>query len=110
MLWLYVGFVAFILALLALDLGVFHRKAHVVGFREAAAWSAVWVVVAMGVGSVLYFWSSARFAADVNSGRNDGGEPTFAGRGACEDARRGSPAPSPAPPSSAPASMSDTVL
>ncbi len=41
------GFVFFVLAMLALDLGVFHRKSHAVGFKEAAAWSAVWVALAL---------------------------------------------------------------
>ena len=44
----WVGFVVFILALLALDLGVFHRKAHVVSFREALGWSVVWMILALG--------------------------------------------------------------
>ena len=43
----WVGFVFFILVLLALDLGVFHRHAHVVKFREAMGWSMVWVTLAM---------------------------------------------------------------
>ena len=63
--WVYGVFVVFVLGLLALDLGVFHRKAHAVGFREAATWSAVWVVVAMGVGGALYLWTSTRFATDA---------------------------------------------
>ena len=46
-LWLWIGFNAFVLAMLALDLGVFHRKAHVVSFRESIAWTAVWVVLAL---------------------------------------------------------------
>ncbi len=62
--WVYGLFVLFVLGLLALDLGVFHRKAHAVGFREAAAWSVVWVIVSLGVGTVLWLWASARFAAD----------------------------------------------
>lgn len=41
------GFTIFILAMLVLDLGVFHRKAHEVTMREAAAWSVVWVALAM---------------------------------------------------------------
>jgi tellurite resistance protein TerC len=41
------GFVAFVLAMLALDLGVFHRKAHVVGFREALGWSVAWIGLAL---------------------------------------------------------------
>jgi tellurite resistance protein TerC len=44
---LWAGFVAFVVLMLALDLGVFHRKAHAVGFREAAIWSAVWVALAL---------------------------------------------------------------
>jgi tellurite resistance protein TerC len=63
--WVYGVFVVFVLGVLTLDLGVFHRKAHVVGFREAATWSVVWVIVSVGVGAVLYFWASARFAADA---------------------------------------------
>ena len=44
---IWVGFVVFILALLSLDLGVVHRKAHVVSFREALGWSVVWFTLAM---------------------------------------------------------------
>jgi hypothetical protein len=39
MIWIWVGFIVFVLAMLALDLGVFHRKAHVVSMREALGWS-----------------------------------------------------------------------
>src|SRR5512139_1396881 len=45
--WLWVGFNVFVLAMLALDLGVFHRKAHVVTFRESIAWTVVWVALAL---------------------------------------------------------------
>jgi tellurite resistance protein TerC len=44
---LWAGFTAFVLAMLALDLGVFHRKSHEVGFREALTWSVVWVSLAL---------------------------------------------------------------
>ncbi len=44
---LWVGFVGFVIAMLALDLGVFHRKAHVVRFKEALGWSIVWVSLAL---------------------------------------------------------------
>ena len=46
--WFYCGFTAFVIVVLALDLGVFHRTAHVVKFREALAWSAVWVALETG--------------------------------------------------------------
>ena len=45
--WLWVGFNAFVLVMLALDLGVFHRKAHVVSFREAIGWTVAWVTLAL---------------------------------------------------------------
>jgi len=61
--WLYAGFTGLVLTLLALDLGVFHRRAHVVSFRESLAWSAVWVVVALGVCVGLGMYASTRFGA-----------------------------------------------
>ncbi|CAN5909767.1 TerC family protein [soil metagenome] len=45
--WLWIGFNVFVLGMLALDLGVFHRKAHVVSFKESIAWTVVWVSLAM---------------------------------------------------------------
>ncbi|MGE5127544.1 MAG: TerC family protein [Betaproteobacteria bacterium] len=50
------GFVLFVLGMLALDLGVFHRKAHVVAFKEALAWSVVWVALALAFDAWL--WSA----------------------------------------------------
>jgi tellurite resistance protein TerC len=44
---LWTGFLAFVAAMLALDLGVFHRKAHAVRFKEALGWSAVWITLAL---------------------------------------------------------------
>ncbi len=46
-LWLWIGFNVFVLLMLALDLGVFHRKAHVVTFKESISWTLVWVALAM---------------------------------------------------------------
>jgi tellurite resistance protein TerC len=51
----YGGFVALVLGMLALDLGVFHRKAHEVSFREALAWSVVWVCLGVGFAVFVYF-------------------------------------------------------
>jgi len=42
--------------MLVLDLGVFHRRAHAVKFREAALWSAMWIGLAAAFALVLYFW------------------------------------------------------
>lgn len=46
-LWVWIGFNVFVLAMLAVDLGIFHREAHVVSIKEAAAWSIVWITLAL---------------------------------------------------------------
>jgi len=51
--WHWAGFILCVLFFLALDLGVFHRRAHVVKFREAMAWTTVWVSVSLLFGLVL---------------------------------------------------------
>jgi tellurite resistance protein TerC len=59
--WLYGSFTLAVLALLALDLGVFHRKSHEVRFKEAAAWCAVWVTLALLFNAALYLYSRSHF-------------------------------------------------
>lgn len=59
--WFYFAFTGFVLLLLAVDLGIFHRKAHVVSFREAAAWSAVWVTLALVFNYFFYQYALWRF-------------------------------------------------
>src|SRR5258708_2716009 len=54
MLLIWIGFIVFVLALLALDLGVFHRKSHVVSVKEALGWSAVWICLALAFGGFVY--------------------------------------------------------
>jgi len=54
--WLWVGFNLFVLAMLALDLGVFHRKAHAVSGREALIWSLVWISLSLVFNAVIYFF------------------------------------------------------
>ena len=51
----WVGFVIFVLVMLSLDLGVFHRKAHVVSLREAVGWSAFWISLALSFSVFVYF-------------------------------------------------------
>jgi tellurite resistance protein TerC len=46
----------FVLAMLALDLGVFHRRAHIVSLREATVWTAVWIAMSLAFNVGLYFW------------------------------------------------------
>src|SRR5918993_2679391 len=54
--WLWVGFNVFVLAMLALDLGVFHRKAHAVSGKEALTWSLVWISLSLVFNAVIYFF------------------------------------------------------
>ncbi len=54
--WHYGGFVAVVLILLALDLGVFHKSAHVVKVREALMWTTLWFALAMAFGLSLSLW------------------------------------------------------
>jgi TerC family integral membrane protein len=54
MILLWTGFVALILLLLSLDLGVFHRRAHVVSIREALTWTGVWVTLALLFNALVY--------------------------------------------------------
>ncbi|HEX8117772.1 MAG TPA: TerC family protein [Pyrinomonadaceae bacterium] len=63
--WFYLGFTAFVLLMLALDLGVFHREAHEVSFKEAATWSFVWVALALGFNFLLYQYSLWKFPQDA---------------------------------------------
>ena len=58
-LWFYIGFTAFVLAMLALDLGVFHRKAHVVTPKEAGMWVGIWMTLAFLFAAGIYLWSGA---------------------------------------------------
>ncbi len=66
--WLWVGFNLFVLAMLALDLGVLHRRAHAVSLREAAAWSAVWIALALTFNVGIYFWRGSETALEFLAG------------------------------------------
>jgi len=68
--WFYAGFTAFILMLLALDLGVFHRQAHIVSFRESLGWSVVWIATALAFNYAFYLYAAAKFGP--NSGQQLG--------------------------------------
>jgi len=66
--WFWVGFNGFVLLLLALDLGVFHRKAHRVSLREAAGWSAVWVCVALLFNAAIWAFAGRQPALEFLTG------------------------------------------
>lgn len=66
--WFWVGFIVFVLAMLALDLGVFHRKAHEVRPREAAIWVAVWVSLALVFAAGLWHFEGSATALTFLTG------------------------------------------
>jgi tellurite resistance protein TerC len=55
MIWLWISFLAFVVAMLALDLGIFHRHAHEVSMKEAFVWTGVWVGLAAAFALFVYF-------------------------------------------------------
>lgn len=63
--WFYIVFSLFILLILALDLGVFHRKAHEVGFKEATIWTGIWITLALIFNYAFYHYAFYRFSTDV---------------------------------------------
>lgn len=66
--WLWIGFNAFVLAMLAIDLGVFHRSAHEVSVKEAAIWSAVWVALALGFNFGVYHFMGKQAGLEFLAG------------------------------------------
>jgi tellurite resistance protein TerC len=66
--WFWILFNAFVLGMLALDLGVFHRKAHVVKPKEAAIWVGVWVTLALLFALGLAIWESRQTALTFLAG------------------------------------------
>ncbi len=67
-LWLWIGFNLFVLAMLALDLGVFHRTAHVVSFRESIAWTSIWVILALLFNGGIWYLSGPQKALEFFTG------------------------------------------
>ncbi len=65
---IWVLFNIFVLAMLALDLGVFHRKAHEVKLREALIWSGVWIVLALLFNLLIYFLRGTQSALEFLTG------------------------------------------
>jgi tellurite resistance protein TerC len=60
--WAWAAFLVFVIAMLALDVLVLHRKAHEVSLREAAAWSAVWIALGLGFCGLVWAWAGGAAA------------------------------------------------
>lgn len=73
MIWAWLIFIGFVLVMLALDLGVFHRKSHVVGFKESLGWSGVWITLGLSFSALVYYaydlhWFGLGMAVDAVDG------------------------------------------
>ena len=66
--WFWVGFIAFVLAMLALDLGVFHRRPHEIRPKEAGIWTAVWVTLALIFAGGLFLYAGRHVALTFLTG------------------------------------------
>jgi tellurite resistance protein TerC len=62
--WFYLAFTAFILVVLTLDLAVFHKSAHEVSFKEASAWTGVWIGLALIFNLSFYLYAKWIFSTD----------------------------------------------
>lgn len=79
MIWIWAGFIVFVLLMLALDLGVFHRHAHVISVKEAMGWSALWIAMGLAFAVFVYFgyeqhWLGLGNSVDALDGRINNGE------------------------------------
>jgi tellurite resistance protein TerC len=66
--WKWVFFNLFVLVMLAIDLGVFHRKSHAVKLKEALGWSVVWVTLALVYNAGIYYWLGQQKALEFFTG------------------------------------------
>ena len=64
----WIGFNVFVLLMLALDLGVFNRKAHVVSVKEALSWTGVWISLALVFNALIYYWFGEHKAIEFLTG------------------------------------------
>src|SRR5688572_14137625 len=65
---LWTGFNAFVLLMLALDLGVFHRKSHEVSLKEALTWTGVWITLALAFNGFVFFYFGEELAVQFLTG------------------------------------------
>lgn len=66
--WVWIGFIGFVILMLALDLGVFHRKSHEIKIKEALIWSAVWITLALIFNYGIYVFMGKEKAVEFLTG------------------------------------------
>lgn len=67
-LWHWIAFSVFLVTVLVLDLGVFHRHSREMTLREAGLWTGIWCSLAMGFMVILYFWQGSKAASEFLTG------------------------------------------
>lgn len=77
MIWMWIAFIVFVVVMLSLDLGVFHRRAHEIPVREALIWSGVWVGLALAFSVLIYYLFQYRPWGLVGDGEPSGREAMF---------------------------------
>ena len=66
--YFWIAFILFVIVMLAIDLGIFHRKSHAVTFKESLAWTVVWIGLAMLFSTVVYFWKGSEKSIEFLTG------------------------------------------
>ncbi len=66
--YFWIGFVSFLALMLAIDLGIFHRKSHTVSFKESLGWTLVWIALAMIFAAIVYYWKGSEKAIEFITG------------------------------------------
>jgi tellurite resistance protein TerC len=78
--WFYAAFIGFVMLMLALDLGVFHKEAHAVTFKESASWSVIWISLALLFNFLFYLYAYWKFHHDPRLLALPGFEPALAAK------------------------------
>ena len=66
--YFWIGFIVFIGLMLAIDLGIFHRKSHVVSFKESLGWTFLWMGLAAIFCGIVYFWKGSEKSIEFLTG------------------------------------------
>ena len=75
--WFYLAFTLFVFLLLALDLGVFHKKAHEVSFKEASVWTSIWIGLALVFNYLFYLYCQYSFSNNERFAAIEGFDPSL---------------------------------
>lgn len=67
-LYFWIAFICFVILMLAIDLGIFHRKSHTVSFKESLGWTVVWMSLAMLFSAIIYFWKGPEKSIEFITG------------------------------------------